>query len=119
MPHEKRNLKVVFTLRRPIAQTSPVFSPLSEGEALAVVVQDLPENPHGTRVFRVLDNKGKRGCAPRVSLLSGRVRAAREGGEVEGATPFLPLLMGHRAGMTIAHQIAHFSSPSGGSLPPQ
>ena len=90
MPHEKRNLKVVFTLRRPIVQTSPVFSPLSEGEALAVVVQDLPENPHGTSVFRVLDNKGKRGCAPRVSLLSGRVRAAREGGKWRERPPFYP-----------------------------
>ena len=33
-----RNLKVIVKLRRPIAQTNPVFPPLSEGEALAIVV---------------------------------------------------------------------------------
>ena len=33
-----------------------------------------------------------------------------KGGKVEGATPFLPFKVRHRAGMTIAQQIAHFSS---------
>ena len=33
------------------------------------------------------------------------------GEKVEGSTPLFAFKVRHRAGMTIAHQIAHFSSP--------
>ena len=106
-----RNLKVIVKLRRPIAQISPVFRPLSEVEALAAVVKALPENPHGTGVFPRPHHLRRRGCAPRVPLPSGGNRGAQKGGKWRERPPFLPFKVRHRAGMTIAHQIAHFSSP--------
>ena len=38
------------------------------------------------------------------------------GEKVEGETPLVAFKVRHRAGMTIAHQIAHFSSPFRGGL---
>ena len=106
-----RNLKVIVKLRRPIAQASPVFPPLSEGGALAVVVKALPENRYGTRVFPRPHPLKRRGCAPCVPLRSGGDGRAQKGRKWRERPPFLPLLVRHQAGMTIAHQIAHFSSP--------
>ena len=106
-----RNLKVIVKLRRSIAQTSPVFPPLSEGGALAVVVQAFQENRYRTRLSPRPHPLKRRGCAPRVLLRSGGDGGAGKGGEVEGATPFLPFKVRHRAGMTIAQQIAHFFAP--------
>ena len=49
---------------------------------------------------------------PRVPLQSLAEIVPHERGEVEGATPLvLPFKVRDRAGMTIAQQIAHFSSP--------
>ena len=44
-------------------------------------------------------------------LSPGGGRAAREGEEVEGATPVFEPLARHELRMTYAHQYAHFSSP--------
>ena len=109
-----RNLKVIVKLRRPIAQTSPVFPPLREGGALAVVVKALPENRYGTQVFPRPHPLKRRGWAPRVPLRSGGDGGAQKGRKWRERPPFLPLLVRHQAGMTIAHQIAHFSSPLSG-----
>ena len=106
-----RNLKVIVKLRRPIAQTSPVFPPLREGGALAVVVKALPENRCATQVFPRPHPLKRRGWAPRVPLPSGGDGGAQKGRKWRERPPFLPLLVRHRAGMTIAHQIVHFSSP--------
>ena len=85
-----RNLKVIFKLRRPIAQTSPVFPPLSEGGALAVVVRSIQENGYRTRVFPRANPLKRRGCAPRVPLPSGGDGGAGEGGKWRERPPFLP-----------------------------
>ena len=91
-------MNVIFNIHMTgsLNQLEIVF--LSEGEALAAVVWALPENPHGTGVSRVLNNKGKRGCARRGPLSPGGVRAAREGEKVEGATPLFWPLVRHREG---------------------
>ena len=65
MAHEKRNLNVVFNIHVTGSSNQLEIVFLSEGEARAAMVWALPENPHGTGVFRVPNNKGKRGCAPR------------------------------------------------------
>ena len=87
---------------------------LSDGGALAVVVRDFSETPHGTRdntdfprPMRDREARRRLACPPSPGATARRTR----GGLVEGATPFLPFKVRHRAGMTIAHQIAHFSSP--------
>ena len=66
-------------------------APLSEGEALAVVVQVVPGNPHWKRVgtdCHILWGKAPCGagiaCPPPRTPRRG---ATREGEEVEGATP--------------------------------
>ena len=75
---------------------------LSEGEALAVVVQAVPGNPHWTWVGTDSPNPLRQSVVRRRLALSpprtARRGATREGEEVEGATPcFLPLVR-HRGG---------------------
>ena len=63
---------------------------LSEGAALAIVVQAVPGNPHGTGVSRVLNNTGKRDCPRRrPPLARRRSRRTRGGGSGGSAPPFL------------------------------
>ena len=66
-------------------------SALSEGEALAVVVQAVPGNPHWTWVGTDSPNPLRQSVVRRRLALSpprtARRGAAREGEEVEGATP--------------------------------
>ena len=75
------------------------------------MVKALPKNRYRTRVFPRPHPLKRRGCAPRVPLRSGGDGGAQKGRKWRERPPFLPLLVRHRAGMTIAHQIAHFSSP--------
>ncbi len=62
-------------------------APLSEGRALAVVVQAVPGNPHGTWVSRVLNNTGKRDCPRRRPPLARRRSRRTRGGESGGSDP--------------------------------
>ena len=81
-----RNLKVIAKLHRSIAQTSPVFPPLSEARASLLWYRLFPEDPHGTGVPHVLINTGKRGCEPPSPLSPAGDRAGR-GGEHAGRRP--------------------------------
>ena len=98
MAHEKRTLNVIFNIHMTGSSNQLEIVFLSEGEALAAVVQALPGNPHGTGVSHVLNNEGNRGCARRGSFSPGGDRAAREGEKVEGATPFFWPLVRHGEG---------------------
>ena len=73
---------------------------LSEGEALAVVVQAVPGNPHWTRVGTDSPRRLRqpwRGGGWRVP--ASPVAPHREGEEVEGATPNYLALVRHRGGV--------------------
>ena len=63
-------------------------------------------------VFRVLNNKGKRGCAPCVPLPAGGDRAAREGRKWR-EPPFLLLSCGTGQGNDIHADIHPFPMPLG------
>ena len=72
---------------------------LSEGGALAVVVQEFPETPHQMRDntdFRFGCGKAKRGCASRVPPSSGETARRTRGVLVVRATPPFWALVRHR-----------------------
>ena len=75
---------------------------LSEGAALAVVVEAIPGNPHRTGVGTDSPSPPRQSVVRRQLALSAprtaRRGAAREGVMVEGATPCILPLARHRAG---------------------
>ena len=85
----------------------------------AAVVWALPINPHGTGVFRVLNNKGKRGCEPGDPLSPGGDRAARGGRKWRERSPLLALVR-HERGVGWTCLWPPYPLPQRrGSLPPQ
>ena len=91
---------------------------LSEGKALAVVVQAVPGNPHWTRVGTDCPRRLRqpwRGSGWRVPASSGAPRL--EGEEVVRATPWFSALVRHRAGGGGALENSHhLPSPAGVAL---
>ena len=98
-----RNWKVIVKLRRPIAQTSPVFPPLSEGGALVVVVVSFHENRYRTRVFPRPHHLGRRGCAGRLPLPAGGDGGAQKGRKWRERPPFYPSWCGTGRGARSLH----------------
>ncbi|MYC83094.1 MAG: hypothetical protein F4X19_13510 [Acidobacteria bacterium] len=93
---------------------------LSEGAALAVVVQAVPENPHWTRVGTDSPHRLRqpwRGGGWRVPASPGAPR--REGEEVVRAPPRFLALVRHRGGEMVHAKIHHSPPRFWGSLSPQ
>ena len=98
-----RNWKVIVKLRRPIAQTSPVFPPLSEGGALVVVVVSFQENRYRTRVLPRPHPLRRRGCAGRLPLPAGGDGDAQKGRKWRERPPFYPSWCGTGRGARSLH----------------
>ena len=94
-----RNLKAIFKLRRPIAQTSPVFPPLSEVEALAVVVLGIAGKAAWDGGFPASSTTGASGAVPRASPFGPAEMVAHNRGENGGSNPpFYPSWCGTEQG---------------------
>ena len=96
-------------------------APRSEGGALAVVVQAVPGNPHWTWVGTDSPSPLRQSAVrrrPRASPpRTARRGAAREGEEVEGATPPFSALVRHRGGVSGPPFGPPLTPPLGGVAP--
>ena len=83
-------MNVIFNIHMTCSSNQLEIVFLSEGEALAVVVQAFQENRYRTRVFPRPHHLKRRGCAPRVPLPSGGDGGAQKGGKWRERPPFYP-----------------------------